>query len=120
MQYTITQLFLSLFLLFALTRVIFRFKEGILPQVGLFFWSGIFLTAIIIVLFPGLTSSVAQRVGIGRGADIVIYISISLIFYLIFRLYIFLEDLKNDMTELVKELALKNVKKRDGRKTSKN
>ncbi|OGG06447.1 hypothetical protein A3D05_04680 [Candidatus Gottesmanbacteria bacterium RIFCSPHIGHO2_02_FULL_40_24] len=118
MPFTFTQIFLSLFLLFAISRVVIRFREGILPLLGFAFWLAVFGFAIVIVLFPGLTSVLATVVGIGRGADFVIYVSVSLIFFLIFRLYIYLEDIRHDITEIITHLALENKKRKNARKTS--
>lgn len=118
MNISITQVFLSLFLFFALSRVYLRFKGGILPLVGFFFWSTIFGLAILAILFPGITGRVAQIIGIGRGVDAIIYVSITLLFYLIFRLYIYLEDIKHDITEIVQKLALKGTKEKNVKKAS--
>ncbi|MBI4991165.1 DUF2304 family protein [Candidatus Gottesmanbacteria bacterium] len=115
---TITQLFLTVFLLFAASRVVLRFRSGELSLFGFLFWSGIFGLAAIIVLFPGLTSSIAIALGIGRGADVVVYLSVTLLFYLVFRLYIFIEDLRHDITEIVKKIALKDTDKKNDKKSS--
>ncbi|MBM3282896.1 DUF2304 family protein [Candidatus Gottesmanbacteria bacterium] len=109
MPITLTQIFLFSFLLFALTRVILRLKSGELSLFGFIFWSGIFGLAMVVVLFPGITSNVAKILGIGRGADVIVYISVSLLFYLVFRLYIFIEDIRHDITELIQKLALRDI-----------
>ncbi len=63
------------------------------------------------VLAPEFTSYVAQFVGIGRGADVVIYLSIALLFYLIFRISIAIEETRREITELVRKIALENSRK---------
>ena len=117
MPLSITQTVLLIFLLFALTRVILRFRGSTLSFTGLIFWSAIFGMAMVGVLFPILTSQVANFLGIGRGVDAVIYTSIVLLFYLVFRIYIYIEDLRREITELVKKIALKET---DGKKVSKD
>ncbi len=114
---TLTQIILTLFLFFALSRVILRFRGGSLSKIGFFFWSGIFSIAIVTVLLPDLSSKFAVFIGIGRGVDAIVYASIALLFYLIFRIHIFLEDIRHEITELVRRLALKEFKK-DEKKTS--
>lgn len=111
MSVSLTQIFLSFFLLFALSRVFLRLRSSELSIIGFIFWSGIFGIAAIVVLFPGLTGSLAYTLGIGRGADAVLYISIILLFYLVFRLYIYIEDLRHDITQIVKKIALKENNK---------
>ena len=113
MPLSLTQIFLAFFLLFALSRVFLRLRSSELSIIGFIFWSGIFGLAAIVVLFPGLTSGLARALGIGRGSDVVLYISIILLFYLVFRLYIYIEDLRHDITKIVKKIALKENDKND-------
>ncbi len=115
---SLIQIILVFFLLFALSRVILRFRGGVVSLTGLLFWSGLFIVAIIAVLIPDITSRVAKAAGIGRGADAVIYASIVLLFYLVFRLHIFLEDIKSDITEIIRKLSLKDIISRNDKKTS--
>ena len=68
-----------------------------------------FILAIIGVIRPDLTTIVAFWLGINRGSDVVVYASILLLFYLIFRTNILLENLRHDLTQLVRTLALKDV-----------
>src|SRR3989344_20471 len=115
---SLIQIVLVIFLFFALSRVVLRFRGGVVSLTGLLFWSGLFILAIVAVLIPDITSKIAKAAGIGRGADPVIYASIVLLFYLIFRLHIFLEDIKSDITEIVRKLALKDIKSKNAKKTS--
>lgn len=117
---TLTQIILVLFLLFALSRVLLRFKGGALHIAGFVFWSGLFGLAIIAVLFPKLTGELAKAAGIGRGVDAVIYSSLVLLFYLIFRLHIFLEDIKDEITTIVRKLAMQELEKNNAKKSSKD
>lgn len=117
---SITQIFLILFLLFALSRVFLRFKSTEITFPGLIFWSSIFGVAIIAVTFPQLTSSVANAVGIGRGADAVVYIAIVLIFYLVFRLYVYIQDVRREISDLVGKLAIGEHEKENKQSDSNN
>ncbi len=105
------QIILSLALIFAATRVLLRLKDGALTLKSFIFWFAVFVLAIIGVIKPGLTTVIAQKIGIGRGTDAVIYASISLLFYLIFRTNVMLENLRHDLTKLVRDLALKDETK---------
>lgn len=120
MNITITQIILTGFLLFALSRVVLRFKGGALTFTGFVFWCSLFCFAIIAVLIPDITSFIAKAIGINRGADAVIYTSLVLLFYLIFRLHIFIEDIKHEITDLVRRLAFQELKKKNAKKTSKD
>ena len=101
------QIVFGIFLLFAVSRVLLRLKDGTLALNNFIFWTGLFVVALIGVVKPELTTLLAQKLGINRGSDIVVYASILLLFYLIFRTNILLENLRHDLTELVRKLALK-------------
>jgi hypothetical protein len=118
MTITITQIFLALFLIFALSRVILRFRGGDLSVFSFSFWFCLFGFATIVILFPGVTGGFARMFGVGRGADIVVYISVAVLFYLVFRIYIYLEDIKHDITEIVQKIAMKDLKEKNGKKTT--
>lgn len=119
MVLSVTQILLSIFLLFAVSRVFLRFRGGSLSPLGFIFWTTLFSSAIIAVVFPALTSKVASALGIGRGADAIIYTSVVILFYLVFRLYVYIKDIRQEMTELVSKLALQQGKKHV-RKSSKH
>lgn len=106
----IIQFLLVLFLLFALSRVVVQVRSGKLTIGGFLFWTGLFVFALLGVVEPNLTSHVAKFLGIGRGTDVVLYLSIATIFYLIFRLSISLEDMRREITELVRKIALNREK----------
>ncbi len=104
------QIIFASFLIFAATRVWLRLKDGSLNLFSFTFWFGLFIFALIGVFKPELTSIVAQKVGINRGSDAVIYASIILLFYLIFRTNILLENLRHDLTKLVRMISLSQRK----------
>ena len=101
------QTILSLFLLFAISRVVFQARSAQLTIGGFLFWSGLFVFALAGVLEPNITAYVAKLLGIGRGADVVIYVSIVLLFSMIFRLSISQEETKREITTLIRIIALK-------------
>ena len=59
------------------------------------------------VVRPDLTSRIAAVFGIGRGADLVFYLSILFLFFLCFNLYLHFSRLASRQSELVRELALR-------------
>lgn len=66
------------------------------------FWAG----AAVIVLRPELASSVARTLGVGRGADAVVYIAIVGLYWLMFRVFLRLDRMERDMTALVRAESL--------------
>ena len=100
------QTILIFFLIFAISRVYLRAREGTLTFGEMLFWGSIFTIAIYGVIDTNFLQFVAKQVGIGRGADVAIYSSIILIFYLLFRTTVMIEDLNHQITRLVREIAL--------------
>ncbi len=117
---TLTQIVLTLFLIFALSRVILRYQSKEVSFRGLIFWTCVFGLAIIAELFPNITTEIAKMLGITRGVDAVVYTSIALLFYLVFRLYVYLEDIRKEITALIRMIAIKDKSSHDHKKSSQN
>ena len=65
----------------------------------------------IVVLFPEVSTAAAYRVGVGRGADLVIYlalVAVALLIGLIFRRCVLFEQ---KMTLLVRDVALSRARR---------
>ena len=105
----IIQILLIVFLIFALSRVVLRFRSGQIKATEFFFWSVLFISAIAVVTFPQETTNLANILGIGRGVDLVVYASIVTLFYLVFRIYVMIEDLRHEITLLVRKIALRQT-----------
>ena len=75
--------------------------------------AGIFIIAVVVVAFiPNATSYFSSFLGIGRGIDFVVYLSILLLFYLIFRIYVRLEALNSSITKLTRAIAIQRGQKK--------
>lgn len=109
---SIIHIFALVFALFAISRVVLRARDKQISVNELFFWLAIWLGLVFVVFFPQIISKIALFLGIGRGIDVVVYASIAVLFYLIFRLYVKLEDNQKTITLLVRELALKKKRKK--------
>ena len=70
---------------------------------GILLW----LLGILLVCFPNLTIPIARFLGIRRGVDAVLYTSVAVLAYAVFRLYIALEMQNRTITRLVSEIALR-------------
>lgn len=58
------------------------------------------------IVMPEATSEVAQLVGVGRGADLITYISIVAILFVLVHYYAKFVELQRNVTHLVRELAI--------------
>lgn len=97
------------FILFAISRAVLRFIDGSLSMRGLIFWFLLWIGAGVVIIFPVFTGELATYLGIQRGTDAVVYIAIIVLYYLIFRIYISLNTMQQEITELIRRLAIKQV-----------
>ena len=105
--------FAVIFILFALSRAFLQFRSGSLSWRGLTFWTVIWVGSGYIILYPATTGSLATNLGVSRGSDVVVYTSIIVIFYLLFRIYIFLNDINHNLTRVVRQIAIDEASKQD-------
>jgi small membrane protein len=108
------QFLLMALVLAALAKAIHSYQCRRMPPLDFFFWGLIWLGTACIIVFPEATSFVAHLLGIGRGADLIIYLSLLISFYLIFRLYVAIVRLEQAITALVRAIALEQLPKSDG------
>jgi hypothetical protein len=100
------QVLIELFVAFALVRTWKQFRAGKLSKKMLAVWAFFWAIVAVAVALPQTTDIAARFVGVGRGADLAIYISLIVLFYLVFRVYVKIEDVERDITKLVRKLAL--------------
>lgn len=105
----------TVFALFAWSRAILRFRAKQMNQKELAFWSLLWLAMILVVLIPGKTTYLANLLGVGRGFDAMVFIAIIALFYAVYRLYIRTNELEQEITQIVRQMALR-LDVRKGRK----
>ncbi|MSU75502.1 MAG: DUF2304 family protein [Candidatus Magasanikbacteria bacterium] len=103
---SIIQATLIIFFIFALSRVVMRWRAKELSLGALILWSIFWIIAGIVVVTPNITFYFAHLVGIGRGADLVVYVSLALLFFIVFRLMVVVERQKREITKLTRMIAL--------------
>lgn len=112
----VLQILAGAFALFALTRVLLRGKERRLTWGEMLFWTMVWLVMIVLIILPQASTYIAGILGIGRGVDLFLYVSIIILFYLSFRLYVKFEQLEHEITITVREIALSDLTKEKKRK----
>ena len=107
----IIEAFGILFSLFALSRVVLRFREGRMSWGMMVVWSIAWLSVIAfiaaILLSIASLQSMSNAIGIERPLDLMIILAVTLSFYLTFRLYVYVEELRSDLATVVREVALR-------------
>jgi hypothetical protein len=105
-----------IFALFALSRVVLQLKRRSISFNEGLFWIFIWSLVVIFLIFPEFFGYVAEFLGVSRGVDALMYISIVVLFYLIYRLYAKIDNLERQITHIVREIAIRDryePKKRD-------
>lgn len=97
---------LVIFFFFAIIKVVARFRTGDLSKKDAIVWVFFWIIASGIVLVPNSTARVAELFGIGRGADLVVYVALAGLFFIIFRLMVKIEMLNKDVTTLTRQVSL--------------
>lgn len=105
------QIIVSIFLLLTILKTLARKKSKELSLKETIAWLIVWLGTGFIFWFPKYTTRIANILGIGRGADLIIYSSIIILAYLIFRIFIHLDRIEKNITKLTREEALKNTEK---------
>lgn len=103
------QLFFILASLEGLSAIAVKHKRGEMSMRSAFFWGLLWVAADIAVLWPNTTTIIANTLGVGRGTDLVLYLSVVLVFVVLFRLHVKIEGIQRDVTKVVREKALQQT-----------
>lgn len=102
----VMQLILTIIALLSVERVIARARARAIGRALAAMWcvgAGVFLVC---VWRPDLSTRLSNFFGIGRGVDAAMYVAVTLLFYIVLRMYLKLEQQENHLTTLVSEIAL--------------
>jgi len=88
---------------FIVLYFITRLKNRLMDIVLL---TALVLCAIVFILWPETTNKLAALLGVGRGADLIVYISILTFWFTILKLYRRIRLLEQLFTEIVRQQAL--------------
>jgi len=102
----IIQILLILFIVFVIAKVALRYKDKIISLQEFLLWTIFWFMVGFVVILPETTSLVANIVGVGRGVDLVIYVSVLILFYLAFRILVRLDKIEKDVTKIVRKIAI--------------
>ena len=92
--------------LFFVSRV--RRKKSTIPTLVL--WILFCILVIFIGFFPRSTDPLANIFGMQRGLDFIIILGFAFCIYLIFKLYVKVDNMNQEISELVRQLAIEKEK----------
>lgn len=103
----VAQLFLLFLVVLVISLVVLRYRQRKIGTLGFLLWLVLWITAAVVIMFPDSTMVVARLSGIGRGTDLVLYLSVILILYLLFKVYVRLEQVDREITQIIRAFALR-------------
>jgi hypothetical protein len=103
-------LVLALFVVLALFTISAGMRGAVRKRIVVF-WLSVWLSGSIAIVWPHSTAVVAHALGIGRGADLLLYSSVLVMFVAFFYVYARFRRLERQITLLVRRLAIQNVAK---------
>ena len=66
--------------------------------------------AALFIVWPDITNKIARLLGVGRGADLVFYVSILIFWFVVLKLFARIRRLEQAFTEFIRQDAVKNAK----------
>lgn len=106
------QIIITLFVLAILFKLFKQKQKNKISLLSFIIWFLLWLAVLVVFWEPDTTTYLANVLGIGRGADLVVYVSIIIIFYMLFRIFVRLNKMDSEITKAIREDAIKNVEKR--------
>ena len=116
----IIQVLAIIFAIFAVFKVVVQLRDNKISRESAIFWIFIWALVILIVVFPRTMSYLATLTGVGRGVDVVLYVAIIILFYLIYRIYTKMENIEREITIVVREIAILKREKKERENNNKN
>ncbi len=101
----IIQIIIVITVIFIMTRAYRLVKMQEITQREFVLWLGFWALVAIVAVWPKQTDPIAQFLGVERGADLLIYLSIIALFFICFKLIVKLERVDRNTTKLVRFLA---------------
>jgi len=96
---------------------IMRFRNAAFDLALLFTFAGL---SIFFILFPGYTNTIAHKLGVGRGADLLFYLCILFFLFIVLKLYARIRRLEEQITDFIRKEAKDEAKLLNEKKSSGN
>lgn len=102
----VIKILITLFVAFAASRVVLRYRDKSFGVFALVFWSLIWGIILFFAWAPRTSDTIAKILGVGRGVEALLAVAVVGLLYAVFRLYVKLEWVEHEITSLVRRLAL--------------
>jgi hypothetical protein len=106
-QLSSSQVFITSIVLIVFTKTWISARANKLGKKFTILWIIVWSLVIIATLNLTILASIAGKLGIARGVDLIIYISLICVFYLIFSLAVQIHKLRSDLTKITRKQAIR-------------
>ena len=106
-----SQIILSAIVFFILIKTFKSYRKKQMSSSFSIVWCLFWCAVLFVIYYPGFLSGIASMLGIGRGVDFALYVSIISLFYLIYIINLKVEKLNRDLTKIIRKIAIENEKK---------
>ena len=97
--------------LFFLIRLVSQKNKNKISQTEFLLWLFFWIFSALVVIFIKYIDSLVAFLGFSAaGIDVLLYLAIAVLFYLLFRIRIKMEKIEKDITVLVRKISLKDKK----------
>ena len=109
------QIITIIVVLYLLTRIVNQLRRKQITLKEALLWSLLWFGVGVVVLYPKLTDQLAAYIGLqsAKGIDLVVYLAVALVFYLVFRIFVRIERMEHDITKIVRQVALNKEEDKD-------
>lgn len=111
----IFQIVLFGFAALAMLRTWRQYKKEHISAHWLQVWSLLWVLVMLVAISPVSTDRIAEIVGVGRGADLIVYTAIVFLLYGFSRLIATQERQRKELTDLVRKIAIERAEKKQDR-----
>ncbi len=95
---------------FVLFRTARMMHKGKIHFADFLLWLMFWALVSAIVIWPQITQYAAEAIGIGRGADLVLYLSMLGVYYFMYHSIVKVKQLEQKITKLGRQVAIDNAK----------
>jgi hypothetical protein len=99
------------FALFALRRVVVRWRKGHSMTFEFLFWTVLFAGIGVVVFVPKTMDAIAQWMGVSTGYNALMFITVLGLLFAVYRLIARTQTIERDITRLVRSEALRTAER---------
>ncbi len=106
------QIIALIFIIFFVIRIVYQRQKKQISIQEFIFWIIFWIIAGLAIIFIKQIDNLVAELGFsGKGIDVLIYLAIAILFYLVFKLRIKIEKIERNITKIIREIAIKENEK---------